>query len=131
MAWILRDQELMAMFKANGPKRFEYLVKKVVDEQRLWSLKSADGWVQMADDDGVPLFPVWPHQAYAGKSAIEDWSDCTPEAIPLEAWLRAWIPGLARDGRKVAVFPTPVGAGVVIPPADFEAALREEMTQYE
>jgi hypothetical protein len=85
----------------------------------------------MADDDGVPLFPIWPHQKYAEKSAVEEWSDCTPESISLKEWLREWIPGLARDSRKVAVFPTPFGAGVVMSAADFEAALREEMRNYE
>lgn len=131
MAWILRDQEMKAVTGLNGARRCEYLAKRVADTKQLWSLKSADGWVQMCDDAGAPLFPIWPHERYAEACATADWADCKPAAISLESWLRAWSPGLEQDNRKVAVFPVPGGSGVVMASRELESALREELANYE
>ena len=131
MAWILRDQEIKAVTGLNGAKRCEYLVKRVADTEQLWSLRAADGWVQMGDDTGAPLFPIWPHERYAEACATGDWADCKPAPISLEDWLQAWTPGLEKDARKVAVFPLATGAGVVMAPRDLESALRQELENYD
>jgi hypothetical protein len=131
MGWVPQEQEVKAVLKMDGARRCEYFVKRVVDTEQLWSLRGGDGWVLMADDTGTPLVPVWPHERYAQECADGDWADCQPSPIALEAWLRAWTPGLEKDGRQVAVFPTAVGAGVVLASRELEAALREEMENYE
>jgi len=50
-------------------------------------------------------------------------------SIPLKDWIEKWIPGIAADGRKVAVFPLPNDKGVVVEHQpmlrDIQAALAE------
>ncbi|MBU8978013.1 DUF2750 domain-containing protein [Lysobacter sp. MMG2] len=50
--------------------------------------------------------------------AAGEWSDACPEPIDLEAVVERWLPGLARDGRLVAVFPNASGESSTIGPLD-------------
>jgi Protein of unknown function (DUF2750) len=82
-------------------------------------------------EDGRPLVPIWPHARYAEACAADGWAGTSPEAIPLDRWLEVWLPGLARDGRAVAVFPVPGGAGVPVEAERMAADLSEALEKYE
>jgi hypothetical protein len=45
---------------------------------------------------------------------LEKGDHSEPTEIPLNEWRTAWLPGIERDGRQVAVFPTPDARGVVV-----------------
>jgi len=68
---------------------------------------------------------------YAEACAVDEWAGSTPEIIPLDRWLSVWLPGLSRDGRRVAVFPVPTGAGVPVDANRLAADLSEACGQYE
>jgi hypothetical protein len=44
-----------------------------------------------------------------------------PHPISLEEWTKTWLPGLEKDGRAVAAFPTPDGKMIVVEPARMSA----------
>jgi hypothetical protein len=84
----------------------------------------------MANEDGVELIPVWPHQRFADACAnIQNQEKAA--SISLEDWLEKWLPGMIRDGRQVAVFPVPGGKGTVVSPAQLKSDLSAECDQYE
>lgn len=130
MSWTPREQEVAAVLALPGPKRYSYWVKKVADEERVWSLAEGDGWLLVGDADGQQAVPVWPHQAFAAACA-ERWPGAEPREIALGDWLDRWIPGMIRDGRAVAVFPNRDGQGPVVPPERVAEDLDEELAQYE
>lgn len=123
----VNDHQFAAVSASSGPDRYGHLVEHVADAGEVWSLRGPDGWALLADDDGRELVPVWPHPRYAVACAVGTLAGTEPASIPLDRWLEGWTPGIAKDGRLVAVFPTPAGAGVVVPPErlrdDLEAAL--------
>ena len=99
----VNDREFQNVVRLLAPKRYEYFVKKIADANELWSLCKEGNWALTSDDDGTELVPVWPRERFAAACALGIWSSYVPKAIPLEEWLRAWIPGLIKDSRKVAV----------------------------
>jgi hypothetical protein len=131
MTWTLVDKEVRAVLLLDGAKRYAYCIKRVADEQQLWSLRQEDGWVLAGDGAGRELVPVWPHQEFAIRCATGIWRGHQPAPIELDAWLQRWIPGIERDGRLIAVFPIPGDRGVAIDPRRFETDLREKLSQYE
>ena|SRR5262245_11558765 len=131
MAKAVNDQEFAAVCALPGPQRYAHFISQVADWQEVWSLRGRDGWILVADDDDTPLMPVWPHARYAEACATAAWTETTPEAIPLDRWLSAWLPGLSRDGRRVAVFPVPAGVGVTVDAERLADDLSEECEQYE
>ena len=131
MAKTVSDRELAAVSALPAAARYAHFIERVADWGEVWGLRTPDGWVTAAGDDGRPLLPVWPHARYAAACAVGAWAGATAEAIPLDRWREAWLPGLARDGRGVAVFPVPAGAGVPVEADRLAADLSDALEQYE
>jgi len=131
MAWTIKEKEIESVLRLDGAHRYLYCVKKIADEQRLYSLKSNAGWALAANDDGDELVPIWPHEAFASLCADGAWQDYSPQAIGIDEWLARWIPGIERDGRLIAVFPTAQKKGVAVNAADFLKHLQAELAKYE
>lgn len=106
-------------------------MKRVADWEEIFSLCTPDGWVLSSDGEGRELVPIWPHPAYAAACATGEWGEAEPAEIALEAWLERWTPGMERENRQVAVFPTPDHAGVIAQPSRLKLDLEAELSRYE
>ena len=130
MIWDLSQQEFDAVVVLPAPKRYEHFVKRCADWEEVWGLRDEGGWVTTADDEGRAHFPVWPHPAYAAACAEGDWAGAEPEAIPLNEWRTAWLPGMKADDLPVTVFPVPGSLlGVAVSPARLDDDLQRELDE--
>jgi len=126
----IHDKEFTALIGMPAPERYAIFVRRVADWQVVWGLRSEHGWRLMANEDGIEVVPVWPHQRFA--EAIADvQKQEQPATISLDDWLNKWLPGMMRDGRQVAVFPIPGQKGIVVSPERLKADLLAECEQYE
>lgn len=130
MAWNPNEKEIEAVLRLDAQVRYRYFLKRVVDTEAIWSLRSPGGWVLAGDDSKRVLVPVWPHSRFAELCAIGDWAGSIPSSITLEDWTERWIPGIERDGRLLAVFPTPEDKGPVMEPSRLLADIRAELENY-
>ena len=130
MPYKINRKEMDAVFALPGPDRYEHFVKRVADWQEVWGLASEGGWVMVGDSDGQQCIPFWPHAAYA-KVLSEEWRDSDPKVIDLSEFLTKWLPGMAKDRLRVAVFPTPDQKGVVVDPLRLKRDLESECEQYD
>lgn len=126
----VNDPEYANVVRLGPDKRYEYFVKKVCDWEEIWSIKDVNGWCQMGSSDGRECVPVWPAHRYAQAFCVSEWKDCTAVLIPLEKWIRSWIPGMEKDGKCVAVFPTSEMQGVIRKPNEFLLDLQEELENH-
>ncbi len=131
MSWTPSEKEVQAVLALEASKRYEHWIKKVADQQEVWSLWQEGGWALAGDDAGRQLVPVWPHSRYAALCAEGAWLGYQPKAITLDSWLDRWLPGMERDQRLVAVFPAPNDKEVTIEPRRLEQVLRTELSNYE
>ena len=131
MHWTPKRLEIEAVLSLDAMKRYQYWIKKVADQQQVWSLWHEGNWVLAGDDSGSQLVPVWPHASYASLCATGVWNGSDPKVIPLHVWLDRWIPGMEGDHRRVAVFPTPSDQGISMEPKKVEDDLRNELLNYE
>ena len=87
----------------NSQRRYENFIKRVSENNRVWGLKSEDGWCVCEsneyEDAEVMLF--WSEESYARQCAIEEWSHYQPESIPLEEFMNNWLNGMNEDGLLV------------------------------
>jgi hypothetical protein len=116
MTWTPRPKEIEEVTKLDGPARYDYFVKHVVDESCLVGLwTAAKGWDLLGGAQGECL-PVWPHAAFADRFAnAPGGSAAQAKPITLDEFLDRWVPGMTKDGKKVAVFPVDSGgAGAVV-----------------
>ncbi len=123
MSYELTESERQAVAALSADERYDYFVQKVVEGGEVWSLQSEDGWVQVTAAHGEVCLPVWPHREYAAQWVSAEWANYTPSAIPLDAWMDRWTPGMERDGTLLAVFPDGDAQGVVVAPVELLAAI--------
>jgi len=131
MPYNVSDKELVAVLGLPAPERYQYFVKRVADAEAVWSLVGTGGWVLLGDTENHEIVPVWPHERFALACASGDWSSNEPRFISLSEWMEAWLPGIARDDRLIAVFPTPDSKGPVVSAERLKADLEEELRNYE
>lgn len=131
MNWTPSQQEIASVLSMNGQERYAYWIKKIADQEIIWSLWQENGWALGEDDSSRVLIPVWPHAEYSALAAKDTWVGYKPKAIALDVWLNQWTPGIEKDRRLVAVFPALDDRGVVVDPIHLEKDIREEILQYE
>ena len=131
MSWTLHPKEFETASALPFEERYEYFVKRVADWEQVWSLRSASGWSLAGAEDGREVIPVWPHEQFAAACSEGAWKGDEPTPIPLDDWLEKWLPGMERDGRLVAVFPTPANSGAVVEPQRLRNDLRVDLEQYQ
>jgi len=131
MSWIMNDKEYSSVMALSGPDRYSYAIKRVADQEEIWSLWAEDGWALASDDQGRELIPVWPHPRLASACAKDEWAKYQPRSIDLESWMEKWTPGMLSDHRLVAVFPIPSDKGVVVEPERFGEDLELGASLYE
>jgi hypothetical protein len=131
MIWNLTDQELQSVMRLPAAERYSYFIKKAADEEIVWSLRQQDGWALLESPEGQELVPVWPHKMYAEACAVDQFHGYEATPIELDTWLQRWIPGMMRDARQIAVFPTPGGTGPNVAPERIKKDLEAELKNYE
>ena len=129
MIWNPTETEVVTLAAAPSDTRYDYFLHKVAGGKQIWSLRDAGGWRVVADASGRECVPVWPHQSFAELCATEEFAGSLPEPIPLDVFMSRWLPGMARDNRFAAVFPTPANNGVVVDPLELLTELETEACQ--
>jgi Protein of unknown function (DUF2750) len=126
MTWAMRDKEFESVLALPGDRRYAYFIKRVADWELVYSLAADDGWALAGDDGGHELLPIWPHERFAAACTMGNWAGYQPRSIEASDWMELWLPGLVRDHRLVAVFPTPASHGVVVRPDRLKDDLQAE-----
>lgn len=80
-----------------------------------------------------PIVPVWPHSRYAEPLIGGDWSDAEVTGITLRDWVDRWLPGIVKQGARIAVFPVMATThGVIVAAPDrLQWDLQQAAEQYE
>lgn len=116
--------EQQAIVRLSAEERFDYFLAQAEATDCVWTLRGDDGGVLMSAD-GKECMPVWPSEAFAATWAVDDWADCAPFAIELEAWMQRWLPGMQADGLSVVVFPDDAEEGLVLRPKELKNAMQD------
>ncbi len=127
----INDHEFAAVTKLPAQARYEHFLKQIADWEEVWSLKTAECWALLGDQQGQEMVPVWPQERYAAACSVDDWKGSEPRSIPLAEWRKIWMPGIAQDGRLIAVFPTLDSKAAVVTAERLTADLDEELGNYE
>lgn len=124
-------EQIAAVVGLEPADRMKHLVKQVADWNTIWGLRNKEGFVTARAANGRQAFPVWPQAEFARLCVAGDWSSCEPVEIELEEFMKSWLPGLAKEGKVVAVFPTPDSGGAFLAAGELNRMLRAELERIE
>jgi hypothetical protein len=82
----------------------EFVAAALAAEQ-VWSLRDAEGWALAVseEDDEQLVMPFWTDADAAARCAHDEWSGFEVTAIPLDAFIGDWLPGMKEDGYSVGI----------------------------
>lgn len=128
--WSPTKEEVKHVLALSDAERYKYLLNRVADCAEVWSLWQNEGWCLYGDTNGKELVPLWPHPEYVTRCALAEFDSAEPRKIELGFFLERWIPGMLKDKREIAAFPTPASRGVVVTPEVFARDLEAALEQY-
>lgn len=113
----------------DSQRRYQQFLSRTIQTNEVWGLVNKDGWCVCPSNDfldtDVMLF--WSDRAYANQCAIEEWSNYTPQEIPLTEFIDQWLTGMNEDGLMVGLNWSVQLIGLELEPlkvkADFELKL--------
>lgn len=126
----MNKAKLENVLKLSAEERYSYFIRKVADIEELWGLYD-DGWALLADNYNNEVIPFWPESDFAQICAIDKWTSYKPKSIDIKSFINAWLKGMKIDNKKVGVFYTPQGKGIIVDPEELKKDLEKELEQYE
>ncbi len=128
MPYKILPKHFKATLELSNEDRYFHFIAKVVEYEELWGVKNEEGWFFSATAEGAEYFPVWPHPDYAEKVCKKNIPGYEPELIDLGTLMEHWLPGMAKDGVKLAIFPEMNWQAMML---DAEVVLEDLSEQYE
>lgn len=99
----LHPKGIEAVSKLSAVQRYEYFIRKVADFYEVWGL-FGEGWAIAEDETGNALMPFWPQKEFAESCAIDEWKHDAATQIPLDDFLRVWLPSMRAKNIKPSIF---------------------------
>jgi hypothetical protein len=126
----MNPKQIEAVLKLSAPEQYKHFIKVVADRQGAWGLYE-DGWALAANEQGQPIFPLWPAKEYAELCAVDNWAGYFPKQIEIVDLLVRLLPSLLESQTLLGVFPTPKDKGVIPEIGGFESDLRCELAKFD
>ncbi|NOI12876.1 DUF2750 domain-containing protein [Vibrio hepatarius] len=124
MSEALTQQQIDTVNKMRPDERFNYCIKEIAKQRKVWILTDEHGCVMLNTED-EDCVPVWPNEEFANEWAIGEWEHCKAESISTAKWFSRWTYGLEEDELAIVVFPNSNEEGVVLYPDEFEFELKK------
>lgn len=122
-------QQIEAVNGLPAGKRYDHFIKRIVDQEEVWSLYDG-GWAVSSTTSGAQSLPVWPAREYAELCKAPGWSNYKPKSIDLNTFLEEIIPDLAEKKINIAVSMLPSGEAIIVNGKKLVEDIEEEMQNY-
>jgi hypothetical protein len=78
---------------------------EALHEGSVWGIKDSAGFPAPEGADAIRVMPFWSRRSRAERviATVPAYAGFEPEPIPLDAWRSRWLPGLARDRKRVGL----------------------------
>lgn len=124
MSEALTQQQIDTVNKMRPDERFNYCIKEIAKQRKVWILTDEHGCVMLNTED-EDCVPVWPNEEFANEWATGEWEHCKAESISTAKWFSRWTYGLEEDELAIVLFPNSNEEGVVLYPDEFEFELKK------
>jgi hypothetical protein len=122
----MHEEKFKSLTEQVASIRYEYFLKRVADTTIVWGLYN-EGWGLVEDEDHNQAVAVWPDIEFALACASDLWSDYNPKEIEVHEFVDDFLPGLASDGLKTAVFMTLSDRGIIAEPLQLKQEIQDQL----
>lgn len=127
----LTDKEIEPVIRLDSEKRFEYAIKRIADNERLYSVKLPDADYAIIPYNNTYLFPVWSAYQYCER-CIDVSSTMQYVEISLAQFVNEIIDLISSNEWELAVFPLSNGDyGKITTLSEFCESLKSALEDYQ
>ena len=123
-------KEIEEVSKLKPIQRYHYFIKRVADNEKMYSLVDRQGYFALANINDNVLFSVWTAPEFALSSAIDKWKEFEVKEIILEEFEDHIIDEIEKNNWLMNVFSIGSKSGFVVSLNEFARDLNEEMKKY-
>ncbi|MEN9442187.1 MAG: hypothetical protein RLZ33_2264 [Bacteroidota bacterium] len=127
----LSTSEIEAVLKLDTFKRYQYSLKKIADNEVLFTLINKKGEYAFSEIEGSELIPIWSSPYFAAKCIAGHWQEYETKEISLDAFENELAEQIIENEYLLDVFPANDKTGFIVSLDEFMRDLNEELEQYE
>jgi len=127
---MLRKREIENVLVLSPFERYKYFIKRVADEEEMWSLENEEGELAIAELNDKLVISFWSSKEFAEMCVEGNWKNFKPIKIDLSYFEAEVIPAIMDNGYLLNIFSKYNKSGFIVSIDEFLRDLNEELEKY-
>ena len=126
----LKTQEIESVIKLEPFERYKYSLKRIADNETLYTIKRDNETIAISDLDEEKLIPFWSAKQFAELNITDEWNEFYVEEISLDDFENEIVDFINENNFLMNIFPINNKTGFVVSLDEFIRDLNIELERF-
>ena len=126
----LKTQEIESVIKLEPFERYKYSLKRIADNETLYTIKRDNETIAISDLDDEKLIPFWSAKKFAELNITDEWNEFYVEEISLDDFENEMVDFINENNFLMNIFPINNKTGFVVSLDEFIRDLNIELERF-
>ena len=126
----LKTQEIESVIKLEPFERYKYSLKRIADNETLYTIKRDKETIAISDLDDEKLIPFWSAKQFAELNITDEWNEFYVEEISLDDFENEMVDFINENNFLMNIFPINNKTGFVVSLDEFIRDLNIELERF-
>lgn len=126
----LKTQEIERVIKLEPFERYKYSLKRIADNETLYTIKRDNETIAISDLDDEKLIPFWSAKQFAELNITDEWNEFYVEEISLDDFENEMVDFINENNFLMNIFPINNKTGFVVSLDEFIRDLNIELERF-
>lgn len=126
----LKTQEIESVIKLEPFERYKYSLKRIADNETLYTIKRDNETIAISDLDDEKLIPFWSAKQFAKLNITDEWNEFYVEEISLDDFENEMVDFINENNFLMNIFPINNKTGFVVSLDEFIRDLNIELERF-
>ena len=126
----LKTQEIERVIKLEPFERYKYSLKRIADNETLYTIKRDNETIAISDLDEEKLIPFWSAKQFAELNITDEWNEFYVEEISLDDFENEMVDFINENNFLMNIFPINNKTGFVVSLDEFIRDLNIELERF-
>lgn len=126
----LKTQEIESVIKLEPFERYKYSLKRIADNETLYTIKRDNETIAINDLDDEKLIPFWSAKQFAELNITDEWNEFYVEEISLDDFENEMVDFINENNFLMNIFPINNKTGFVVSLDEFIRDLNIELERF-
>lgn len=126
----MKTQEIESVIKLEPFERYKYSLKRIADNETLYTIKRDKETIAISDLDDEKLIPFWSAKQFAELNITDEWNEFYVEEISLDDFENEMVDFINENNFLMNIFPINNKTGFVVSLDEFIRDLNIELERF-